>query len=101
MVTPPHQSNRQQDGEQSNMMQHQQELFPDKGVHSPERVLFIVLVPFDPETIVVTEVHGEEVVGHVGNAVPDDKVSGKPVPEKDDTRGTNSELAEVRTSLDS
>lgn len=84
LVFPEEQSNRQQDGEQSNMMQHQQELFPDKGVHSPERVLFIVLVPFDPETIVVTEVHGEEVVGHVGNAVPDDKVSGKPVPLIDD-----------------
>lgn len=43
-------------------------------------MLLVVLVPFDVETGVVTEVHGEDVVRHVGHAVPDDKVGGQPVP---------------------
>lgn len=64
-------------------MQHQQELPPDEGVDGPQGVLLVVLVPFDPVAVVVTEVHGEDVVRHVGDAVPDDKVGGQPVPEWD------------------
>lgn len=33
--------------------------------------------------VIVAEIHGEDVVRHVGNAVPDDKVGGEPVPEKE------------------
>lgn len=43
----------------------------------------VVLVPFDVEAVVVTEVHGKDVVRHVGDTVPDDKVGGQPVPEED------------------
>lgn len=46
----------------------------------------VVLVPFDAEAVVVTEVHGEDVVCHVGYAVPDDKVGGQPVPEEEKTK---------------
>ena len=63
-------------------MQHQQELPADEGVHRLQRVLLVVLVTFDSETVVVTEVHGEEVVRHVGHAVPDDKGCGQPVPDR-------------------
>lgn len=43
-------------------------------------MLLVVLVAFDVEAVVVTEVHGEDVVRHVGHTVPDDKVGGQPVP---------------------
>jgi hypothetical protein len=39
----------------------------------------VVLVPFDLEAVVVAEIHGVEVVRHVGHTVPDDKVGGQPV----------------------
>jgi hypothetical protein len=44
-------------------------------------VLLILLVTLDPEAVVVAEVHGVDIVCHVGHAVPDDKVGGQPVPE--------------------
>lgn len=69
-------------------MQHQQELSADEGVYGPQRVLLVVLVPFDAETVVVTEVHGEDVIRHVGHTVPDDKVGGQPVPEEEQTKYT-------------
>lgn len=62
------------------MVQHQQELSADEGADGPERVLLVLLVPFDAEAVVVAEVHGEDVVRHVGHAVPDDEVGGQPVP---------------------
>lgn len=61
-------------------MQHQQGLSTDEGVHGPQRMLLVVLVAFDVEAVVVTEVHGEDVICHVGHTVPDDKVGGQPVP---------------------
>lgn len=61
-------------------MQHQQELSADEGVYGPQWMLLVLLVPFDAEAVVVAEVHGEDVVCHVGHTVPDDKVSGQPVP---------------------
>lgn len=61
-------------------MQDQQELLTDKGVYGPQWMLLVVLVPFDVEAVVVTEVHGKDVVRHVGDTVPDDKVGGQPVP---------------------
>jgi len=42
-------------------------------------VAFIVLVAFDPEAIVMAEVHSEDVIRHVGNAIPNDKIGGQPV----------------------
>lgn len=62
-------------------MQHQQELSADKRADGPQRVPLVVLVSFDAEAVVVTEVHGKNVVCHVWHAVPDDKVGGQPVPE--------------------
>lgn len=44
-------------------------------------MLLVVLMPFDAEAVVVTEVHGEDVISHVGHTIPDDKVGGQPVPE--------------------
>lgn len=61
-------------------MQHQQELSAYERVDRPQRMLLVVLMPFDPEAVEVTEVHGEDVVCHIGHAVPDDKVGGQPVP---------------------
>lgn len=61
-------------------MQHEQELFANEGVDGPQRMPLVVLVAFDVEAVVVTEVHGEDVVRHVGHPVPDDKVGGQPVP---------------------
>lgn len=49
-------------------------------------MLLVLLVPFDAEAVVVAEVHGEDVVCHVGHAVPDDKVGCKPVPEEERTK---------------
>lgn len=63
-------------------MQHQQELPVDERLHRLQRVLLVVLVAFDPEAVVVAEVHGENVVSHVGHTVPDNKVGGQPVPEE-------------------
>lgn len=83
-----HQCNRQQDGEQGDVMQHQQKLPADEGVEGPQWMLLVVLVPFDAEAVVVTEVHGEDVVRHVGHAVPDDKVGGQPVPEEKKKQNT-------------
>lgn len=68
------------------MVQNQQELPADEGVDGPQRMLLVVLVPLDAEAVVVTEVHGEDVVRHVGHAVPDDKVGGQPVPEGGKTK---------------
>lgn len=62
-------------------MQHQQELSADKRADGLQRVPLVVLVSFDAEAVVVTEVHGKNVVRHVWHAVPDDKVGGQPVPE--------------------
>lgn len=42
-------------------------------------MLFVVIVALGMETVVVTEVHGKDVVRHVGHTVPDDKVGGQPV----------------------
>lgn len=78
---PPHQRDRKQDCEQGDVMQHQQELSADKRADGPQRVPLVVLVSFDAEAVVVTEVHGKNVVCHVWHAVPDDKVGGQPVPE--------------------
>lgn len=61
-------------------MQHQQEFSADEGVYGPQGVLLVVLMAFHSEAVVVTEVHGEDVICHVGGAVPDDKVGGQPVP---------------------
>lgn len=79
--SPIHQCDRQQDSEQGDVMQHQQELPADEGVHGPQRMLLVVLMPFDAEAVVVTEVHGKDVIRHVGHTIPDDKVGGQPVPE--------------------
>lgn len=79
----PHQCDRQQDSEQGDVMQHQQELSAHEGVYGPQRMLLVLLVPFDAEAIVVTEIHGEDVVCHVGHTIPDDKVGGQPVPEEE------------------
>lgn len=49
-------------------------------------MLLVILVPFDAEMVEVTKVHGEDVVCHVGHAVPDDKVGGQPVPEREKTK---------------
>lgn len=38
---------------------------------------------FHVVAVVVAEVHGEDVVRHVGNTVPYDKVGGEPVPGKE------------------
>lgn len=74
-------------------MQHEQELFADEGVDGPQRMLLVVLVAFDVEAVVVAEVHGEDVVRHVGHAVPDDKVGGQPVPAtKQHTKHSTCEL---------
>lgn len=62
-------------------MQHQQELSADKRADGPQRVALVVLVSFDAEAVVVTEVHCENVVRHVWHAVPDDEVGCQPVPE--------------------
>lgn len=78
--SPPHQCDRQQDSKQGDVMQHQQGLSTDEGVHGPQRMLLVVLVAFDAEAVVVTEVHGEDVICHVGHTIPDDKVGGQPVP---------------------
>ncbi len=67
-------------------MQHKQELSADERVHGPQRVLLVILVSFDAEAVVVTEVHGKDVVSHVGHAVPDDKVGGQPVPEEEENK---------------
>lgn len=64
------------------MVQHQKELSPDEGVDGPQRVLLVVLVAFDVVAVVVAEVHGEDVICHIGDAVPDDEVGGQPVPEE-------------------
>lgn len=74
-----HQSHRKQNGEQRNMMEDQQEFFPHEWVDRSKGVSFIVLVTFDPEAMVMAEVHGEDVVWHVGHAVPNDKMGGQPV----------------------
>lgn len=62
-------------------MQHQQELSADKRADGPQRMALVVLVSFDVEAMVVTEVHGKNVIRHVWHAVPDDEVSRQPVPE--------------------
>ncbi|TNN47355.1 hypothetical protein EYF80_042443 [Liparis tanakae] len=49
------QCHRQQDGEQGDVMQHQQEVSADEGFHGPQGMLLVVLVPFDAEAVVVTE----------------------------------------------
>lgn len=63
-------------------MQHQQKLFSDKRVYGPQGMLLVFIMSFDLETVVVTEVHGEDIICHVGHTVPDDKVGSQPVPEK-------------------
>lgn len=85
-LPPPHQCDRQQDSEQGDVVQHEQELPADEGVDGPQWMLLVVLVPFDAEAVVVTEVHGEDVVCHVGHTVPDDKVGGQPVSGKEQTK---------------
>lgn len=67
-------------------MQHQQELSADERVYGPQWMLLVVLVPFDSEAVVVTEVHSKEVVCHVGPTEPNDKVVSEPVPEKEQTK---------------
>lgn len=49
-------------------------------------MLLVLLMPFDAEAVVVAEVHGEDVVCHVGHTVPDDEVGGQPVPEEEKTK---------------
>lgn len=44
--------------------------------------MLVTLVTFDPEAVVMAEVHGKDVVRHVGHAVTDDKGGGQPVPEE-------------------
>lgn len=79
---PPHQRDGQQDGQQGDVMQHQQELFPDEGVYGSQWMLLVVLMPFDAVAVVVAEVHGKDVVRHIRDTVPDDKIGGQPVPEE-------------------
>lgn len=67
-------------------MQHQQEFSADKGVYGPQRMLLVILVPLDAKMVVVTKVHGEDVVCHVGDTVPDNKVGGQPVPAEERTK---------------
>lgn len=74
-------------------MQHQQELAADEGVDGPQRMPLVALVPFDVEAVVVAEVHGEDVVRHVGHAVPDDEVGGQPVPEEGGKKKKNDNTA--------
>lgn len=62
-------------------MKNQQEVLLKERTDCPRRVLLVAFVTFDPEAVVMAEVHGKDVVGHVGNAVTDDKSSGQPVPE--------------------
>ena len=78
---PPHQCDRQQDGEQSDVVQHQQEFSADEGVYGSQGMLLVVLVPFDAVAVIVAKVHSKDVIGHVGDSVPDDKIGGQPVPE--------------------
>lgn len=64
----------------------------------------VVLMPFDVEAVVVTEVHGKDVVRHVGDTVPDDKVGGQPVPEEDKIKllsvsTTNSRITHRNASI--
>ena len=61
------------------MVEHQQKLLAHKRVNCAQRMPLVVLVPFDLEAVVVAEIHGVEVVRHVGHTVPDDKVGGQPV----------------------
>lgn len=46
-------------------------------------MLLVLLESSNAEAVEVTEVHGEDVICHVGPAVPDDKVGGQPVPEEE------------------
>lgn len=64
------------------MVQHQQKLSPDEGVDGLQRVLLVVLVALDVVAVVVAKVHGEDVVRHIGDAVPNDEIGGQPVPEE-------------------
>lgn len=64
-------------------MQHEQELSVDKRADGLQRMALVVLVPFDAEAVVVTEVHGENIVRHVWHAITDDEVGCQPVPERD------------------
>lgn len=64
-------------------MQNQQEFSADEGLYGPQWMLLIILVAFDVEMVVVTKIHGEDIVRHVGDAVPDNKVRGQPMPEED------------------
>lgn len=61
-------------------MHHQQELSVDKRADGPQRMALVVLVSVDAEAVIVTEVHGENVVRHVWHAVPNDEVGCQPVP---------------------
>lgn len=68
-------------------------------------MLLVVLVPFDVEAVVVTEVHGKDVVRHVGDTVPDDKVGGQPVPVEDKIKllsvsTTNSRITHRNASIE-
>lgn len=49
-------------------------------------MLLVILVSFDAEMVVVTKVHGKDVVCHVGHPIPDNKVGGQPVPEEERTK---------------
>lgn len=66
-------------------MKDQQEVLLEEGAHRPGRVLLEAFVTFEAEAVVMAEVHGEEVVGHVGHAVADDEGGGQPVPEEKHT----------------
>lgn len=64
-------------------MKDQQEVLLEEPTDRPGRVLLVALVTFDPEAVVMTEVHGEDVVRHVGHAVTHDEGGGQPVPEEE------------------
>lgn len=63
-------------------MKDQQEVLLKERTDRSGRVLLVALVTLDPEAVVMAEVHGEDVVGHVGHAVADDEGGGQPVPEE-------------------
>ena len=59
-------------------MNNQQEVLAKECLDSVEGVVSIILMPFNPVIIVMAQVHGINVIRHIGHVKPH-KSSGQPV----------------------